>query len=206
MIRKITKSLSAVILIASSSLFALNASAQDIPPRENLVLAKQAVVRTQAHVQQLILIISSGGGGGGGDQCAQIRDYRTCVATRGCTWDRETQVCRDIHRSRDLDVNSNSAADPSVDENDFAANFALQGMGSALNNLGIKIDQAAAAWGTPAFFLPWNQACSSASSLVWANQAAKVSANLPPQGFVSANDFIPIDQELQSVRTLLFCP
>ena len=207
MMKKNGKGFTFALMIGAFSLLAVTASAQEIPPRGNLFMAKQAVARAQQQVQVLVYRISGGGGGGGDDnQCSAIMNYHQCIETQGCRWDREAGICTNIHRLNDVDHRLGATGDDGVDENDFAANFALQGMGSGLTNLGQKIDQATLAWGTPGFFAPWSQACSSASNLLLANQAAKVAANLPAPGLVSANDFVPIDQELTSVRSLLFCP
>jgi hypothetical protein len=96
--------------------------------------------------------------------------------------------------------------EPDVLENDVAANFALQGMGAGLDRLASDIDQAAMAFNQPDFWVYWGQACGRANGLLGANQAAKVAANIPPPGFVTAADFIPIDVELMQVKGLLMCP
>ena len=93
-----------------------------------------------------------------------------------------------------------------VEENDNAALFALQGMGSALFQLGTSVDQMTAAYGTPMFFGYWQQSCQMAGGLLLANQAAKVAAELPVVGMVTPNDFVPNDVELNAVRGQLWCP
>ncbi len=208
------------LVVGTFSFQGATASADHYPPRGNLFLAKQSFMRLQFHINSLVIRISGGGhggghddGGGGGERCRYIDNPHHCEENQWCHWDRESRRCR---ASNVLELNSEAidtsvlSGDPQddagVNENDFAANLALQGMGSGLTRLGQKIDEAAALWGTPGFAVPWQQACQGASALLWANQGAKLAANLPPPGFVTAADFIPIDQELYSVRSLLFCP
>jgi hypothetical protein len=183
------------------------------PSIQSLAQAKSIIVQTQMRVTRLIQKIAfgggGGGGGGGGDQCSRLMTRRNCVAA-GCSWN--GQSCFATSEQPDgsyppgWEGDQPPALTEDVLENDVAANFALQGLGHGLGLLANDIDYATATYALPEFWVHWGQACSRASFLLGANQAAKVSANLPPPGFVTAADFTPIDVELLQVKSLLMCP
>jgi hypothetical protein len=195
--------LSAVTLLSAPTF------ADQMPPRENLEAAKNIVIALESQVSQLVQEAQSGGqsGGGqsGGQTCGQIRNQRTCNATSGCSWSVRGDRGACYAQGGSFGVNADSAAG-SINENDTAAEFALQGLGSGLFQLADLIDQADANWGTPAFWGPWQQACQKDGKLLFGAQAGKVSAQLPAQGFVTPADFDSIESELQDVRSQLFCP
>lgn len=191
------------------------AHARDRPSLENLFQAKQLVLQTKARIAGLIQRIAGGGdhdGGGGGDQCGRFFTSRKCMAA-GCYWTGNACIASSGTHGGTPDDGYpgwphdgiSSAREGDILENDVAANFALQGMGAGLERLAFDIDQAAATYNQPDFWIHWGQACSRATGLQGANQAAKVSANIPPPGFVTAADFIPIDLELLQVKALLMC-
>ena len=103
------------------------------------------------------------------------------------------------------DASEIAAADGEVLENDHAAEFALLGLSSGLNDLGQRIDQATAAYGTPAFFGFLVSACIKDAELIPATNAGKVAAAIPFQVLVHPFDFDPILQELFATKSMLMC-
>lgn len=187
-----------------------DAYARTQPPLENLIQAKTIVLQVKSRVAFLLQKIAFGGGGGDGNSCHRFVTKRKCMAA-GCFWDGNACLASSTPPFGDDSYPNGSEealADDRTDvlENDVAANFALQGMGAGLDLLASDIDQAALAFNQPAFWIYWGQACGRANGLLGANQAAKVSANIPPPGYVTAADFIPIDVELMQVKSLLMCP
>lgn len=157
------------------------AGRHDIPPRQNLYVAKQHVRSLQYHVQNLISKCNGQSGSDNG------RDEPRSDGPRGCIGISETEDSGNVI------------------ENDNLANIALQVMGREVFELGQQLDQAIMYYGTPSVGMYINQVCHKASKLLIANQGAKVSAALPINGYVQAVDFDPNDDELQAVRQQLWC-
>ena len=215
------------LCVSTGGLFQGEAYARTQPPLENLLQAKTLVLQVKSRVTFLIQKIAFGGGGGGGpddDSCHRFLTKRKCMAA-GCFWTGNACLSSatphpggtypdDTYPDStypggtypDASIEAFPGVQPDQPENDVAANFALQGMGAGLDLLASDIDHAALAFNQPDFWIYWGQACGRANSLLVANQAAKVSANIPPPGYVTAADFIPIDVELLQVKALLMCP
>jgi hypothetical protein len=199
-------------LLASSGALAN----ENVPPRENLDRAKQSVVAAQAMVQELVDRVNGGGNddgghddGGGSDDpgsrsCSQINRRDQCVRA-GCRWlqDGEFGQCTDQIINGGVVTRNLDSGD--VDENDHAAGWALQGLGSGLFQLGQLVDQMNASYGTWDFFNYWHQACHKTVSLLQGTQAGRTAANLPLAGFIRPYDFDPIEDELYAVRQDLWC-
>jgi len=190
---------SLAVVVATSAL-----ADPTMPPRPNLVRAKQIAVQLQAEVQQILVRAQGGGTNPNPGSCQAIRDQRTCKATPGCGWLRGS--CVKSPPFTGVIAPGLAQDEGDVDENDNAAEFALEGLGSGLFQLGQLIDQANWAWGTPGFWQPWQEACQKDGELWFGADAGKVTASLPLQGFISPADFEPLEQELQDIHATLFCP
>jgi hypothetical protein len=198
------------LCVSTGSLVQGEAYARVQPPLENLYQAKTLVLQVKSRIAFLIQKIAFGGGGRPDDNsCHRFLTKRKCMAA-GCFWTGNTCLSSATPQPDDTypdgSIEAVPGVQPDLPENDVAANFALQGMGAGLDLLAADIDHAALAFNQPDFWIYWGQACGRANGLLGANQAAKVSANIPPPGYVTAADFIPIDMELLQVKALLMCP
>ena len=166
----------------------------DKVPIQNLQKAKARIVMLKS---KTVYLTKKAKGQVEPKSCSEILNARACNSREDCTWDGFCYTYRGSIYEND--------PEPDVYENDIAAYWALMGMGHELNKLGEAIDDAVAKYYTPEFWDAWKNACSMARALLQANEAAKVSAQLPPQGLITPDDFVVFDIELHAVLTDLWC-
>jgi len=167
-----------------------------IPSYQNLLTAKSIVLNLSQRVEGLLCKV--GLGSGGGDRVPEGPDYQEDRSLRTFGEGEIIGLYREELRDN-ADVLGETL------ENDRAAGFALQAIGTGLFKLGNLVDQATFAYGTSAFLFYRNKACNKAYHLIRATFAGKVAALIPEQGYIRPYEFDQIVQELNAVKYQLYC-